>query len=106
MAEYDPKPELFAAQQSLLKGYEHQLNQEIKENLVILSCLSQQKRARGKGATPGNPAGPRGGKTKCFQIGCTKNFNELLSVAKEQPCQLGMCAQSAWIPSMRPRIMS
>ena len=40
MAEYDPRPELMATQQSLLKEYKCQLNKEIGEN-VILSCLSQ-----------------------------------------------------------------
>ena len=45
MAKYDPWPELIAMQQSLLQEYEHQLNQEIEENMVILSCLWQSKQA-------------------------------------------------------------
>ena len=43
MAEYDPRQELMATQQSLLEEYEHELNREIEENVAILSCLSQSK---------------------------------------------------------------
>ena len=45
MAEYNPRPELMAMQQSLLEDYEPQLNQEIKEIVAILSGLSQQEQA-------------------------------------------------------------
>ena len=41
MAEYDPRAEFKATQQSLLKEYKHQLNKEIEENVTILSHLSQ-----------------------------------------------------------------
>ena len=41
MAEYNPGAELMATQQSLLNGYECQLNKEIEENVAILSHLSQ-----------------------------------------------------------------
>ena len=41
MAEYDPRQELMATQQSLLEEYEHELNREIEENVAILSHLSQ-----------------------------------------------------------------
>ena len=43
MAEYDPRQELMATQQSLLKEYECELNREIEENVAILSCLSQHE---------------------------------------------------------------
>ena len=46
MAKYDPRPELIVMQQSLFEDYEHQLNQEIKENVAILSSLSQWEQAR------------------------------------------------------------
>ena len=45
MAKYDPRQELMATQQSLLEGYEHQLNNKIKENVAILSHLSQHEHA-------------------------------------------------------------
>ena len=45
MAEYDPRPELMAIQQSLLEDYEHQLNQEIEEYVAKLSHLSQWDQA-------------------------------------------------------------
>ena len=41
MAEYDPRQELMAIQQSLLKEYEHQFNKKIEENVAILSHLLQ-----------------------------------------------------------------
>ena len=39
MAEYDPRAELMATQQSILE--EHELNREIELNVAILSCLLQ-----------------------------------------------------------------
>ena len=41
MAEYDQRAELMATQQSLLEEYKYQLNEEIEENVAILSHLSQ-----------------------------------------------------------------
>ena len=43
MAEYDPRAELMATQQSLLEEYEHELNREIEQNVAILSHLLQHK---------------------------------------------------------------
>ena len=45
MAEYDPRPELIAMQQSLLKEYKCQLSKEIEENVALLSHLSQREQA-------------------------------------------------------------
>ena len=43
MAEYDQRAELMATQQSLLEEYKYQLNEEIEENVAILSHLSQHE---------------------------------------------------------------
>ena len=45
MAEYAPKAELMAAQQSLLGEYDCQLNKEMDKNVAILSHLSQHEPA-------------------------------------------------------------
>ena len=64
MAEYDPRPELMALPQNLLEKYDHQFNQEIKENMAILSHLSQWEAGWRKGAMQRDPAGPQERKNK------------------------------------------
>ena len=44
MAEYDPRQELMATQQSLLKEHEHQLGHEIEKNVPILNHLLQYEK--------------------------------------------------------------
>ena len=83
MVGYDPRPELMATQQSLLKECEHQLSKKWRR-IWQYWAISYNRSSLWKTATPGNLADPGTGKTKCFQNGYTKNFNEeLLSVAEE-----------------------
>ena len=84
MAEYDPRPELMATHQSLIEEYEHQLNQEIEENVSILSHLSQCKQAGENVPQQEIQQAPEWEKQNASKLVALKNFNEeLLSVAKE-----------------------
>ena len=88
MAEYDPRAELMATQQSLLKEYEHQLNKEIEENVAILSCLLQYEQVREQVPWQKLQQALKREKKNTSKLVAMQKLNEeLLSVAEEQHWQ-------------------
>ena len=85
MAEYNPRAELMATQQSLLEEYKHQLNKEIEENVAILSCLSQCQQVGEWVPCQEIQQGPWKGEENASKLVALQNLNEeLLSVAEKQ----------------------
>ena len=79
-----------ATHQSFLEEYEHQLNQEIEENMAILSHLSQWEHAGEQMPHREIQQALKREKQNACKLVPLKIFNEeLLSVAEEQHQQLG-----------------
>ena len=95
MAEYDPRAELMAAQQNLLKEYECELNREIEENVAILSQLSQCEQVGEWVPHQEIQQALEREKKNASKLVALQELNkELLSVAKEQHQQLDAHTQS------------
>ena len=91
MVKYDPRQELMAMQQILLKEYEHQLNKEIEENVAILSHLLQQEQVREQVPCQEIKQAIKREKKNVSKLVALQNLNEeLLSIAEEQHQQLGV----------------
>ena len=94
MAEYDPRGELMATQQSLLEEYEHEVNREIEENVAILSCLLQCEQVWEWVPHQEIQQALEREKKNASKLVALQNLNEeLLSVAKEQNWWLDAHAQ-------------
>ena len=93
MAEYDPRAELMATQQSLLEEYKHQLNKEMEENVAILSCLSQCEQVGEQMPQQEIQQAVEREKKNASKLVALQELNEeLLSLAEEQHQQLrDMC---------------
>ena len=90
MAEYNPRPEIMATQQSLLKEYEHQLKKEIEENVAILSHLSQCEQVGEQVPCQEIQHALQREKKYAFKLVTLQNLNEeLFSLAEKQHWQLG-----------------
>ena len=96
MTEYDPRPELMATQQSLFEEYEPLLNQEIEENVALLSHLSQREQTWERVPHEQIQQVLEWEKQNASKLFALKNFKEeLLSEDQEQHFQLGAWAQSS-----------
>ena len=85
MAEYNPRAELMATQQNLLKEYEHQLNKEIEENVAILSYFSQCEQVGEQVPCQEIQKALEREKKNASKMVALQNLNEeLLSIAEEQ----------------------